>query len=82
MSDLTEDDRLMLGLEKKMPRASGPKEAAIRDLFDCNATRYYQRLNALIDREEALAHDPVTVNRLRRLRQRRRGQRARLRNAS
>jgi hypothetical protein len=31
-------------------------------------TRYYQLLNALIDRPEALAADPVTVGRLRRLR--------------
>ena len=29
---------------------------------------YYQRLNALLDQEEALQHDPLTVNRLCRLR--------------
>ena len=28
--------------------------------------RYYQLLNALLDDPRALAHDPVTVNRLRR----------------
>jgi hypothetical protein len=33
-----------------------------------SATRYYQVLNALIDREAALAHDPLLVKRLRRLR--------------
>ena len=37
--------------------------------------RYYQLLNTLIDRPEALAHDPMLVKRLRRLRQSR--QRAR-----
>jgi hypothetical protein len=37
-------------------------------------TRYYQLLNALLDDSRALAHDPVTVNRLRR---RRDAQRAR-----
>ena len=33
-----------------------------------SATRYYQVLNALIDREEALAFDPLLVKRLRRMR--------------
>ena len=31
-------------------------------------TRYYQVLNALIDRDEALAHDPMLVKRLQRQR--------------
>jgi len=44
-------------------------------LFDMSSTRYYQLLNALIDRPEALAHDPMLVKRLRRMRQTR--QRAR-----
>jgi multiple sugar transport system substrate-binding protein len=38
-------------------------------------TRYYQLLNALLDDEGALARDPVTVNRLRRIRDARRGTR-------
>ena len=33
-----------------------------------SATRYYQVLNALIDKPEALAFDPLLVKRLRRLR--------------
>ena len=40
-----------------------------------SGTRYYQVLNALIDRPEALAHDAMLVKRLRRMRQTR--QRAR-----
>ena len=44
------------------------KEQAIRELFDLSATHYYQILNALIDTEDALAHDPMLVKRLRRLR--------------
>lgn len=75
-SELTEDERRMLALERKMPRASGLKENAIRELFGINATRYYQRVMALIDNPAALAHDPVTVNRLRRLRSRRRAERS------
>ena len=42
------------------------------------AARYYQLLNALIDRPEALEHDPLLVKRLRRLRE----QRQRTRSAS
>jgi hypothetical protein len=33
-----------------------------------SATRYYQVLNALIDRQDALEFDPMLVKRLRRLR--------------
>ena len=44
------------------------KETAIRERFDMSATRYYQVLNALVDRPEALAADPMLVKRLRRLR--------------
>ena len=40
-----------------------------------SATRYYQLLNALLDDPRALAHDPVTVNRLRRIRDARRARR-------
>ena len=41
-----------------------------------SATRYYQVLNALIDRTEALEHDPMLVKRLRRLRSQRQRQRS------
>jgi hypothetical protein len=33
-----------------------------------SATRYYMVLNRLIDREAALAHDPLLVKRLRKMR--------------
>ena len=33
-----------------------------------SATRYYQVLNALIDDPAALAHDPMLIKRLRRMR--------------
>ena len=48
---------------------------AVREHFDMSATRYYQVLNALIDRRESLEFDPLLVKRLRRMRQAR--QRAR-----
>ena len=61
-------DREILAFERQWWKYAGAKEQAIRDLFDMSATRYYQVLNALIDRPEALVHDPMLVKRLRRLR--------------
>jgi len=65
---LSERDREILAFERQWWKYAGAKETAIRDLFDLSATRYYQTLNALIDRPEALVHDPMLVKRLRRLR--------------
>ena len=66
--ELSERDRAILAFERQWWKYAGAKETAIRDLFDLSATRYYQTLNALIDRPEALVHDPMLVKRLRRLR--------------
>jgi hypothetical protein len=70
MDDLTDLDRAMLALERLHFTRPGSKDAAIRDQFGMTSTRYHQLLDRLIDRPEALAADPVTVNRLRRLRER------------
>lgn len=67
-SALTEREVQMLALERSWWKYAGAKEQAIRELFDLSATHYYQLLNALIDTEAALAHDPMLVKRLRRLR--------------
>ncbi len=69
-------DREILGFERQWWKYAGAKEQAIRDLFDMSATRYYQVLNGLIDRPEALAFDPMLVKRLRRLRASRQRQRS------
>ncbi len=61
-------DQEILAFERQWWKYAGAKEQAIRELFDMSATRYYQVLNALIDRPEALATDPMLVKRLRRLR--------------
>lgn len=71
-ADLSERDVRILDFERRWWRQAGSKEQAIRDLFGLSATRYYQLLNALIDTPEAMAHDPVLVKRLRRLRASRR----------
>jgi Protein of unknown function (DUF3263) len=65
---LSRRDREILSFERQWWKYAGAKEQAIRDLFDMSATRYYQVLNALIDRPEALEADPMLVKRLRRLR--------------
>jgi hypothetical protein len=65
---LDERDRAILEFERQWWKYAGAKEQAVRDLFGMSATRYYQVLNALIDRPDALAHDPMLVKRLRRLR--------------
>jgi hypothetical protein len=67
-SPLTEREQQILALERQWWKYAGAKEQAIRELFDLSATHYYQILNALIDTEHALAHDPMLVKRLRRLR--------------
>lgn len=66
--ELGDREQRMLALEREWWKYSGAKEQAIRDLFNMSATHYYQVLNALIDTEAALAHDPMLVKRLRRLR--------------
>jgi len=74
-SALTDRDREILAFERQWWKYAGAKEQAVRDLFDMSSTRYYQVLNALIDRPAALEQDPMLVKRLRRMRQSR--QRAR-----
>jgi hypothetical protein len=68
IGSLSDREREILAFERQWWKYAGAKETAIRDLFDLSATRYYQTLNALIDRPEALVHDPMLVKRLRRLR--------------
>jgi hypothetical protein len=73
---LTRREHDILAFERQWWKYAGAKEQAIRELFDMSATRYYQVLNALVDRPEALAADPMLVKRLRRLRQSRQRARA------
>jgi len=66
--DLSERDREILNFERQWWKYAGAKEQAVREKFQMSSTRYYQVLNALIDRPDALAFDPLLVRRLRRLR--------------
>ncbi|GAA0569015.1 hypothetical protein GCM10009546_34740 [Actinomadura livida] len=73
---LSERDRRILAFERQWWKYAGAKEQAIRERFDMSATRYYQLLNILIDRPEALECDPMLVKRLRRMRTQRQRSRA------
>jgi len=73
---LSERDQKILDFERHWWKFAGAKEAAVREEFGMSSTRYYQVLNALIDRPEALEADPLLVRRLRRLRAARQRQRS------
>ncbi|PVC85165.1 DUF3263 domain-containing protein [Streptomyces sp. CS131] len=73
--ELSVRDRALLALERRPWPGPGAKERAIREELGISPVRYYQLLNALIEDERALREDAVTVNRLRRVRDARRGRR-------
>lgn len=73
---LDERDRDMLDFEREWWKYAGAKEQAIKTRFDLSTTRYYELLNRLIDRDQAVEYDPMLVKRLRRLRAQRQRQRA------
>jgi Protein of unknown function (DUF3263) len=75
-ADLSDRERDLLAFERHWFRYAGAKEQAIRAEFGLSATRYYQLLNAVIDKPAALVTDPMLVRRLRRLRAERRRARA------
>jgi hypothetical protein len=68
-SGLSELEIKMLDFERQWWRYAGAKESAIKELFDLTPPAYYQMLNNLIDREDALIAEPILVKRLRRLRE-------------
>lgn len=68
MTALSEQEMRILAFERSWWRLPGAKERDILEVFDVPVTRYYQLLNELIDRPEAVEFDPVLVTRLRRQR--------------
>jgi hypothetical protein len=72
---LSDQERGVLALERRSWPGPGAKERAIREDLAISPVRYYQLLNALLEDRRALEADPVTVNRLRRVRDARRGRR-------
>jgi len=74
-STLSELELHILDFERQWWRYAGAKESAIKDLFNLTPPSYYQLLNNLIDRDDALMASPMLVKRLRRLREARTTQR-------
>ena len=71
MSDLhglTDQDRALLDFEGRGWRHAWAKDDAIRDELGYSVPRYYQLLNVLIEKPEALAAEPMLVKRLLRAR--------------
>jgi hypothetical protein len=69
---LTEREMAVLDFERTWWTEDGVKATLIRERFGCSEDEYYTTLNALLDRPEALEHDPLMVRRLVRFRDRRR----------
>jgi hypothetical protein len=67
-SGLSDRDVAVLAFERAWWRYGGAKESSIRAEFAMSPTEYYQVLNALLDDDSALVHDPMLVKRLRRMR--------------
>jgi len=72
---LDERSRSILDLEREAWRLTTSKERAIRERFGLSATRYHQLLTRILDDPASLAYDPMTVRRLRRVREARRRRR-------
>lgn len=68
MKELDEREKAVLDFERSWWKHAGVKEQAIKERFDMSATRYYQLLNELLEKQAALAYDPILVKRLKRLR--------------
>lgn len=65
---MTDLEQAILEVESRFWRHAGAKEDHVRQHLDLTPIAYYQRLNALLDRPEALAEAPLVVNRLRAVR--------------
>ncbi len=72
---ISERHQAMLEFERSFWTYDEPKDLLIRARFQCSADEYYAELNDLLDQPEAMAHDPLVVRRLQRLRVRRRRER-------
>jgi len=65
---VSERDRKVLDFEGSWWLFPGPKDRAIREYLEMSATRYYQAVRRLIDDDEAFTYAPMTLLRLRRMR--------------
>lgn len=70
-AQLTDDQKAIIDFAARWWKYAGAQEQAIRDDFEISGTRFWQLLNDLLDEPAALAYDPQTINRYRRLRDQR-----------
>lgn len=75
LPELSDRDRTVIEVERERWKYAAAKDTAVLELLDLTPIRYAQVLNSLLDNPAAEAHDPVTVRRLRRLRDARSGYR-------
>ena len=68
MPALTPFEESLLEFERWSWRNRGARDEAVLQLFGLSWPRHVQLVQTLIDRPEAEEYDPVTVRRLRRLR--------------
>ena len=68
-SPLSDLEVRILDFERQWWKYAGAKDAAIKELFNLSAKQYFELLNNLIDRPDALAASPLLIKRLRRLRE-------------
>ncbi|NCX35358.1 MAG: DUF3263 domain-containing protein [Actinobacteria bacterium] len=59
----------ILDFERQWWRYAGAKEIGIKEQFGLSTREYYELLNNLIDRDDALDASPLLIKRLRRLRE-------------
>lgn len=67
---MTDLERAILDVESRFWRHAGAKEDHVRQHLGLTPLAYYQRLNALLDRRDAIEYAPQVVARLQRVRRR------------
>lgn len=66
---LTPTERTILEIESKTWRFEGVKESVVWSKLDMSLTRYYGRLNRMLDDPRIEAASPVVTHRLQRIRE-------------
>lgn len=63
---LSEQQEAVLQFERRHPKPGRAKDAAIRARFDLSPSAYYVLLSSLIESPDAMAYDPLLIQRLQR----------------
>jgi len=68
-SELSTRECALIDFEREWWQLGSRKDVAIRSRFEMSASSYYRALHALINRDEAMRYDSLTVLRLRKRRE-------------